>query len=299
MWSVVELLQKRVLQLEEDRAVMQLELRTLRGQLARPKFTRGPYETRAKSVGIPSLGWGEFSENAFLDGCRKSATYLEQNGLNFHSSSQLIAGAWYLQNGSVKLISSKARCPRDKYDRPVRVWLNRKGSQREVSLDTAINTIFQNLWLPPWETVHKILRNLLYGEGEMERMYKRTRNFAQYMPSACAKEFESYKVRYEVIRSLATLTIPTRQVVAYSDKEKAAAHLADWNGMCERDGRWWTHTDPKILATDYDYIFSDVPAYRKTIKKYFSSHEILNKDVAFVAADGKMEMYITAGGLFA
>ena len=200
----------------------------------------------------------------------------------------------------MKLISSKKGVPRDKDGRPVRVWLNRRGAQHEVTLDTAIKTIFATLWLPPWEIVHPILEKVLYGDtSEMERMYRRTRNFAQYMPSACAKNFESYAVRYELIRSLATLTIPNRKEFAFSDKEKAAFMLSEWNNMCETDGRWWTFTAPESLARDYDILFADLPIYRTTIKHYFSRYVTLNKDVAFRAADGKRERYIAAGGRFA
>jgi hypothetical protein len=119
------------------------------------------------------------------------------------------------------------------------------------------------------------------------------------MPSACAKNFESYAVRFEVIRCLATLTIPNRQVVSFSDQEKADCMLNEWNTMCDTDGRWWTFTAPESLAHDYDLLFAELPIYRTTIKRYFSSYVTMNKDVAFLAADGKRERYISAGGRFA
>ena len=69
--------------------------------------------------------------------------------------------------------------------------------------------------------------------------------------------------------------------------------------MCENSQHWWTHTDPESLAEDYDCMFGALEIYRSTLKSYFNgaAREVC-EGVCFIAAEGKKERYIAAGGKY-
>jgi len=77
MWSLVKSLKKRIDQLEEDRAVMQQEIRSLKQAATEPGYTRGPYNVRSDTVGIPApgTGWGRLNHDAFVNGLRLYVEY--------------------------------------------------------------------------------------------------------------------------------------------------------------------------------------------------------------------------------
>ena len=83
-----------------------------------------------------------------------------------------------------------------------------------------------------------------------------------------------------------------------TDEKRHEQRMVSWKTMC-KEGRWWTFTKPESLAEDYDLLFGCLEIYRTTIKSYFNGVDFIHKDVGSVAAEGKKQRYIDAGGKYA
>jgi hypothetical protein len=286
--DVVALLEKmnsRILALESELKT-ERAARILADKRLEERFGRGTYTMRTKNVGVPKIGWGNFTQHDFLEGSRMMRAYLESEKMKIMSWHQVICGPWFQVNGA-RVVSLIKGCAVDRFDRPLRVRVNRKGAQREVSLDYAINTIFKTQWLPEWDEIYAIFGDTIV-EDSIEQSYNRIRNFTMHQSSNKAKQFDSYKVRFEVLEQFAIYSLPkiwdTSKV---SSDQRLKRSQESWDDLVKETQFWWTCEDPESLAENYDDFFKEFPLYGETLKEYFSL-PTTNPD--------KKPRYIKAGG---
>ena len=110
-----------------------------------------------------------------------------------------------------------------------------------------------------------------------------------YQSSNKAKQFDSYKVRFEVLEQFAIYSLPKLYEPAKVTPEELFKRKQDsWDDMVRETQFWWTCEDPESLAENYDEFFQGFPLYGETLKEYFSL-PTTNPD--------KKPRYIKAGGI--
>jgi hypothetical protein len=301
--EILEQMQKRISILEMKSVGLELKNAALEGQVkvltelvttsrsrstaVVPERKRGPYTVRDKTIGRPTLGWGNFSQGDFLEGCRKQLEAVKDNPHWYIGNLlfDLIPLAWYRQNGEAKVITVDEHVKKDSDGRPAKVNINRRGCVRTVTLDTAIKQIFKTQWLPEFAVIKEIAGhkfNPSVSVEKMENQYNRIRTFTTYPvgTSHGDKKYNSYATRWDVVRSL--ILIPDLK----PPKTKLQKQQEMWDQCVEESTYFWRSIEPEDLA-DWDDTFEGFEMWSQTMQTYMNKPN--------VRADKKAR-YIKAGG---
>lgn len=181
--------------------------------LENPRATRGPYQMRKS---IPTHGFGIWSPDWFLSHVKPSCEWFHKKsgfplvtGGRDPNIIRFICTVLYCANNESKLVEF-GKYEKDRAGYPLYIDVNTQNRlRRHVSLDGAIKTVFENVFLPSWP---QLLATLSGVRGFKTCVWKNwgyyETRFRTKVDKGLGRKSDSFKCKWELIDALAQYEEP-------------------------------------------------------------------------------------------
>ena len=257
---------KRLTELEQQVAVLKLDNKNLRAQLAEPTI-RGAYEVRGEGE-TPDIGFGDWDHQLFLEAIEKAdAMYRQKVGHSVfrRNAGEFIAAVCYCMNGETNVVRVK-KATRIFKGYPTHVDLNFKKRRRTYTLDCAVKRLFERPFLPSVEEIEGACDTTVPPAlAQAYRYY--LRNMA-FRPDKDDRSKDSYTAKVDLLLTIANYSVPKRERKLTPEERADQLFEAEVEGT----GRWWLmprQWSMQRVVETYDSFLRNSSLYKTALREYF------------------------------